>query len=108
MSDRHMHITSFLYDEDPARLIIFETEARAHFQGVYRIVRPEDDPGGGRVDAFVFYSRDGGGHDDLTCTLPEAAASLAGILDCDVEIVSAWEGRSLREAQRVWPVPGRK
>jgi hypothetical protein len=94
-----MHITSFLYDTDPARLAAFEAEAGKHFQFVQRVVRQD-----GRVIAFALYSNDLG-YDDLIYTLPEAIDALSGILAYDIEIVSAWEGVS-ESAQRVWPVAG--
>lgn len=58
-----------------------------------------------RVLAFAFYSRDSG-YDDLIYTLPQAAEALSGILEYDIEIVSAWQEVG-SETQRLWPVPGR-
>jgi len=112
MSDRHMHITSYLYEDDPDRLARFEAEARKHFQQVVPIGLNLDAPGAmrpeeqGRVIAFALYSKDSG-YNDLIYTLPEAAEALSGILSRDIEIVSAWEAVS-DDTQRVWPVSGGK
>lgn len=96
-----MHITSFLYDDDPDRLAAFYAEARKHFELVQRIIRQD-----GRVIAFALYSSDTGAYDDLIRTLPGAVEALSGILCSDIEIVSAWESAG-EGTQRVWPVPGR-
>ena len=98
MSGRHMHITSYLYEDDPERLAAFEAEARKHFVLVQSVRIAEN----ARIIAFVLYSKDSG-YNDLICTLPEAAEALSGILARDIEIVSAWESLS-EGAQRVWPV----
>ena len=90
MSDRHMHITSYLYDEDPARVAAFEAGLRNHFV----LVQPVTISNYGKdlLIAFALYSKDGGSGDDKICTLPRAVQALAGILTRDIEIVSAWEG----------------
>ena len=105
MSDRHMHITSYLYEDDPGRLARFEAEARKHFQLVQLITIGDADKQ--RIIAFALYSKDGGGYDDLIYTLPEAAEAMTGILAYDIEIVSAWEAVS-DDTQRVWPVRGER
>ena len=96
MSDRHMHITSYLHDRDPVRLACFEAEARKHFEIVQPVCY------GSHVIAYALYSKDSG-YNDLIYTLPEAAEALSGILTHDIEIVSAWENGS-ESAQRVWRV----
>lgn len=107
-----MHITSYLYDEDTDRLGRFAEEARKHFLLVQPVMLTAADQrsigymaAADRIIAFVLYTKDGGNSDDLIYTLPEAALALSGILERDIEIVSAWEGAS-EAAQRVWSVAG--
>ena len=90
MSDRHMHITSYLHDRDSVLLARFEAEARKHFEIVQPVYY------GSHVIAYALYSKDSG-YNDLIYTLPEAAVALSGILTRDIEFVSA--GRTSARAR---------
>ena len=109
MSDRHVHVTSYVYDTDPERLVAFESELLRHFRLVQRVMAdPQPQYGESKpcLIAWALYTKDSG-YNDLIYTLTEAAEALAGILESDIDIVSAWEHAS-DGAQRVWKVPGRR
>lgn len=106
-----MHITSFLYDQD--RISAFVQAARDLPGGFFASVLPvtRDD---GRTIAVAFYSKDLDNISD-ELDMPQVAEALSGILEHDIEIVSAWEGgdghqewRGSRLRERVWRVPGSK
>jgi hypothetical protein len=102
MSDRHTHITQFLYDE-PDKVARFIEALRERFEHVTPIVREGDD----RPRAVAFMTSDTGDGESWIYTLPDAIEVLEGILESDVEIVSAWDGRPWGcEPQRVWLVRG--
>lgn len=109
MSDRHVHVTSFLYDE-PDRVEAFIEAARRvggdFFSSVVPIRRTPDD----KIRAVVLFSKDLDGISD-ELDMPSVAEALSGILERDVEIVSAWEGgdsgmRRSTPRERVWLVRG--
>jgi len=110
MSDRHMHITSYLY-ETPEAIGAFIAAARAvpgrFFYSVLPVVAEN-----GRTIAAAFLSKDLDGISD-ELDMPQVTEALAGILRHDIEIVSAWEGgdrpeRRSTPRERVWVVPGSK
>lgn len=100
-----MHITSFLYDE-PDRIRAFIAAASTVNGEFFQHVMPIYRPGDNRIRAVAFFSKDADGCSD-EAWMGEVAESLAGILEYDVEIVSAWEKPS-GSPQRVWPVRGRQ
>jgi hypothetical protein len=105
VSDRHLHVTSFIYQADG--LEEFLGVLRKHFRTVTPIIRDT-----GQVIAVAFESKDLGDIGDELYTLPEAVEELSGILSDDIQIVSAWEGEEGEppfghERQRVWQVKGR-
>ena len=104
MSDRHTHITGFLYDGEPE---IAEFVAAARATGFFSHVLPvgRESPGG-ETRAVVFFSKDAAGFED-EMRMPQIAERLSGILAYDTAIVSAWESDPGRERERVWPVRGR-
>lgn len=61
-----MHITSFLYDTDPARLAVFEAEARRHFEVVRRIRRTGLGPPGGITDGCAYCASGNYEHPDVS------------------------------------------
>lgn len=104
-----MHITSFIYDEFaiPAFLEVAHTLG---FEWVQPVIRPD-----GRTVAVVFYSSDPGDLGDELYLLPKVREQLAGILEDDIEIVSAWDGHAApagalraHDCQCVWPIKGRR
>jgi hypothetical protein len=108
MSDRHMHITSFLH-ETQERVDAFIQAARelpgAFFWFVSPVVNDH-----GRTIAVALFSKDMDGISD-EMEMPQVAEALSGILEYDIEIVSAWEGgdapgRRSTPRERVWVVRG--
>jgi hypothetical protein len=98
-----MHITQFLFGDPGIDRFIAALEER--FQWVTPIRRPADDA----IVAVAFTVKDLGDLGAELYDMPEAEETLAGILDQDVEIVSAWEGyQQGREPQRVWNIKGRR
>jgi hypothetical protein len=108
MSDRHMHITSYLVeDEDSTARFIAAAEATGFFQHVVPVRFAADGP----VRAVAFYSKDLDGVSD-SLEMPEIAEKLAGILEYDIVIVTAYDGDAHRSESgwqpgRVWKIPGR-
>lgn len=106
-----MHITSFLY-EQPEVIEEFMRVARSLPGGFFRdieLVTVAATRGGAEQHtiAVAFFSKDDGFSDEWE--MPRIAEALSGILEHDIEIVSAREGgdrqgRTPRE--RVWPVRG--
>src|SRR5436309_1601734 len=113
VSDRHMHITSFLY-EQPEAIEEFMRVARSLPDGFFRDTEPVTvaaTRGGAkqRTIAVAFFSKDDGFSDEWE--MPRIAEALSGILEHDIEIVSAWEGgdspgRRSTPRERVWLVRG--
>lgn len=95
MGDQHFHITTVLI-EDEDRIAAFEEACGQHFRSVMRW-----------GCTIVLYSKD---FDGISSELemPDIMEALSGILEHDIEIVSAWEpcGRGDRERHRVWRVTG--
>jgi hypothetical protein len=85
VSDRHMHITGFLYD-DAQTIERFVRAADA--TGFFRDVAPVKI--GESVRAVAFHSKDLDGASD-PYSMPEIAEKLSGILEHDIVIASAWE-----------------
>lgn len=107
MSDRHVHTTSFIYDTDPQHIEAFLKAAREVDRGFFNTVLPIRRPADSRmrVTNIVLYSSDLDGISN-ELAMPGIVEQLAGILDRDITIVSAWENGPVgREC--VWPVPGR-
>jgi hypothetical protein len=103
MSDRHMHITGFLHEEER---VIEQFIAAARSLGFFQEVVPVRLGDAGRVRAVAFYSRDLDGISD-ELEMPEVAGKLSGILEFDTVIVSAWEyPLSHRDREHVWTVRG--
>lgn len=106
MGDQHFHITSVLI-EDADRVERFIAAAREHFRAVEPLWHVETTTG--RMPLTVaFYSKD---FDNISSELemPDIAKALSGILERDIEIVSAWErhgGVPGRPRHRVWRVTG--
>jgi len=108
MSDRHMHITSFLYEEQE-RIDAFIAAAQAAPGRLFHHIKPVTD-NNDRTIAVVFSSKDLDGISD-ELDMPQITESLSGILEHDIEIVSAWEGgdrpgRRSTPRERVWVVRG--
>jgi hypothetical protein len=101
-----MHVTQFIFGDPGINRFIAALEER--FQWVTPIRRPADSA----VVAVAFMVKDLGDLGVELYDMPEAEGALAGILDDDIEIVSAWDGppSSLRtsERPRVWTVKGRR
>jgi hypothetical protein len=96
MTDRHMHITSFLYDHEPVIERFIAAADSLGFFGKVIPVRWND-----RIRAVAFYSKDLDGVSD-ELEMPQVAEKLSDILTYDVEIVSAWErGDRQRERERI-------
>jgi len=99
-----MHVTGYLYGQDPAAIYRFmDAAARlAFFREVFPVRR-----GDGAIIAVAFYSKDLDGISD-ELAMPEVARRLSGILDRDIEIASAWDGpHPDREREHAWLVRGR-
>lgn len=108
MTDRHMHITSFLYDTQE-RIDAFAQAARDLPDGFFWLAIPVVNDHG-RTIAVALFSWDMDGLND-EMQMPQVAEALSGILEYDVEIVSAWEGgdslgRRSIPRERVWLVRG--
>lgn len=102
MSDRHMHITGFLYD-DEATIERFVTSALE--LGFFAEVVPVR-LAAGRIRAVAFYSKDFDNVSD-ELEMPDVAEKLSGILAYDVCIVSAWnDPRPERQREHAWIVRG--
>jgi hypothetical protein len=103
MSDRHMHITGFLYEEER---VIEQFADAARSLGFFDAVVPVRLHDAGPVRAVAFHSRDLDGISD-ELEMPEVARKLSGILKFDTVIVSAWEyPLSHRDREHVWTVRG--
>jgi hypothetical protein len=107
MSDRHIHITSFLA-EDEDRVDRFIAAARE--TGFFRHVAPVRFAADGPVRAVAFYSKDLDGVSD-SLEMPQIARMLTGILEYDIVIVTAYDGDTHRsdgdrQPERVWKIPG--
>jgi len=104
VSDRHMHVTGYLYGQDPACIFRFiEAAART---GLFHEVIPVR-RGDGSIIAVAFYSKDLDGFSD-ELEMPGIARRLSGILDRDIEIASAWDSpQPDREREHAWLVRGR-
>lgn len=101
MSDRHMHVTGYLYDEER---VIGQFMRAAESTGFFFAVVPVRV--GGVLRAVALYSRD---TDDCSdeIAMPEIAERLSGILRRDVMIASAWDNAPYRhERQHAWLVRG--
>jgi hypothetical protein len=98
-----MHITSRIYDTAGAERLIDAARHLGFFAEIYPI-RRED----GTVIAVAFLSKDLNGIDD-EIEMPEIAEKLSGLVDHDIEIVSAWDHprRRARLRQVDVFVPGR-
>jgi len=111
MSDRHVHITAYLYDDERA-VERFIDAARA--LGFFREVVPiRLSQGADRIRAVAFFSKDLDGISD-ELEMPDVAERLSGILAYDVMIVSAWDGVPYNEdppfghkREHAWLVKGR-
>jgi hypothetical protein len=107
MSDRHMHVTSFLVEDEAAvTRFIAAAEATMFFQHVAPVRFAADGP----VRAVAFYSKDLDGVSD-SLEMPEIAEKLAGILEYDIVIVTAYDGAAHRsendwQPERVWKIRG--
>lgn len=112
MSDRHMHITSFLGGyEAPEAIERFVQAARALPDAFFWQVIPVINDHGNTI-AVALYSKDGDGLSNET-EMPAVAEALSGIFERDIEIVSAWEGGDPAPSpwrpsprERVWLVRG--
>lgn len=106
-----MHVTSYLY-ETPEAIEAFIQAARAVDGDFFRSVVPIRLTPDGPIRAIALHSRDLDGISD-ELDMPRVAEALSGILEHDIEIVSAWEGgdrpgsRSTPR-ERVWLVRGRE
>jgi len=105
MSDRHIHVTSFIYDFHPEHVEAFLHAARTVDGGFFRHALPIRRSGDERVTSIVLYSQDSDGISD-ELAMPRVVKQLAGIFDFDIVIVSAWEGGNAGR-EYAWPVPGR-
>jgi len=106
-----MHITSFLYDE-PDRVEAFIAAARQVDGDFFSVVMPLRRTPDDQVRAVALFSKDLDGISD-ELDMPRIAEALSGILEHDIEIVSAWEGGDFRRErseprERVWLVRGTK
>lgn len=101
MSDRHMHITGYLYDEE--RVIEQFVRVAESTEFFFEVVPIRI---GDNLRAVAFYSRD---TDDISdeIAMPDIAERLSGILRYDVMIVSAWDNAPYQhERQHAWLVRG--
>lgn|GEM_PF-6590877 len=111
MSYRHVHVTSFLYD-DPDRVEAFIDAARRVDGDFFSVVMPLRRTPDDQVRAVALFSKDLDGISD-ELDMPRVAEALSGILEHDIDIVSAWEGGDFRRPgaeprERVWLVRGAK
>ena len=102
MSDRHMHITGFLYeDEKVIERFITAAQATGFFVDVVPVRLRE-----GKIRAVAFYSKDLAGVED-EMEMPGIAEKLSGILAGDIDIVSAWDGPGEHEVrEHAWFIRG--
>lgn len=107
MSDRHIHITGMIYDDQG---VIEQFIRAAEATNFFRFVTPvrfENGP----IRAVAFYSKDLDGISD-ELEMEDIADKLSGILRWHVELVSAWdnpvEGGRYPDRERVWLIRGRK
>jgi hypothetical protein len=98
MSDRHMHITGLLYDDERVIERFINAAAALDFFAEVVPVRLS----GGRIRAVAFLSKDLDGISD-ELEMPDMTEKLSGILGHDVTIASAWDHPKQHEERQGTP-----